>query len=113
MKPQYALRPVVGHLKPDCQEAVWWSLAVGSLEVPLKSPATHLMLEPNATKPDRFYDVDIARLTDQQVEILCKIMAAKFDVPIREVRDGMRGEHGLPIRADRLTAVTFDGRHFL
>lgn len=107
-----SLRPTFGSLDPSCEQAAWWSLLYGSLDVPLKSPVPHRALDVDG-EPEEYYMIDIGQLTDMQFERLAKIMSDKFNVPIAEVRAGMRGEHGVPIRAKLVTTVSFDARRIL
>lgn len=104
----------VGSLDPACPEAQWWSIIVGSLDVPLKGPVPVRATGPaELAEPQAVYLVDMNRLTEDQIEGICKVMSAKFDVPIDEVRQGIRAEHGLPIRADRIRTIAFDARMVL
>lgn len=107
------LRPTVGHLDPASPQAEWWSRITGSLDVPLKAPVPVPARLEEGEEPQLVYLVDVERLPEKQLEAICSVMAAKFGVPIDEVRAGIRGEHGLPIREDQMTTITFDGRLFL
>lgn len=112
---QTNLRPTVGHLDPDCEQAGWWKDLTGTLDVPLKSFVPHNSVIEAATGnvAEPFYLVDLTRMPQDQVEELAWFMAMKFRVDIKEVRDGFKGAHGLPIRARLFNSVTFDGRQVL
>lgn len=99
---------LVGTLDAACAEAQWWLTIVGTLDVPLRSPVPLLACLPEIEEAQQVYMIDLDRLTDRQIDSICHIMAAKFDVPLQEVCDGIRKDHGLPIRADRLTTLTFE-----
>lgn len=100
----------VGTLDPACPAAQWWLTIVGTLNVPLKSPVPQLAVGANGPEPQQVYMVDISRLTDQEIEGICKVMSAKHSVPLDEVRAGIREEHGLPILAEHVTLIAFDAR---
>lgn len=101
-----------GHMKPDSPSAEMWLSVYGSLEVPLESPLAFPMLN-SKDEVDLFYKVDLTRLSDYQIEDICHHMAKIFERPVQEVRQGVRGNYGIPIRASELNSIIFDGRQFL
>lgn len=108
-----ALHPTFGHFKPDCEQASWWKEIYGSHDVPLKSGLPHKATVPNHDDPQDCYLIDVKRLSPEQIEKICRTMATKFNVPIEEVREGVLGEHGVPVLAKNLSGVSFDARLFL
>lgn len=108
----------MGSLDPASPSAQWWFTIVGTFDVPLKSPVAELVSPelddaPDDGEPQRCYFIDLDRLTPQQIDNICVVMAVKFNVPVDEVRAGIRAEHGLPVMADHISNVIFDGRMLL
>lgn len=102
-----ALKPTIGHIDPNCERAEWWRHCYGSLDVPLLSPIPEWRRGPDGT-PQRFFKVDMRRLTDEQRERVAAFVADKFSVPIDDVRADMERD-GIPILADDVI-VSFDAR---
>jgi hypothetical protein len=109
------LRKTIGMLDPACPPASWWKDIVGSYAVPLKTCVPRMDKNPDTpeSEPELFYDVDVAELTEQQITEIAEIISREFKLELRDVLEGVRGAHGIPVRAQHLTTVIFDGRHFL
>lgn len=104
------LHATIGLLDPTCDQAVWWKEIYGSLDIPLKSFVSYRGNAPEGQEPEEFYDVDLDKLTDDQVEKVCQNIAERFQAPIDDVRAKLGEAHSLPIRAAIITSVAFDAR---
>ena len=99
-------RPAVGQMDPSCPTASWWVDIYGSLSVPLKSFIPHTACTPPGNHPPkRYYLIDVTRLTAPQVEQIIRVMSEQFHVPLEAVREGVYGEHGVPILAEHLVSI--------
>lgn len=106
-----ALRPTIGHIRPDSERAAWWREVYGSLEVPLVSPVPELGYKPDGLLA-QFFRVDVSKLTEEQLERAARFLAEKFGEPVESVREGILGDHGIPVLAEDVS-VTFDARRVL
>jgi hypothetical protein len=103
-----SIKPTTGQIKPDSDRAAWWRTVCGDLEVPLVSPLAKLLNVQGAE--DRFYEIDLARLTAEQLELVYQHVAERFKADIAEVRAELGEVKVLPIRASEIDHVVFDAR---
>lgn len=82
-----------------------WRYVFGSTTVPIKALMPRQTILPGIG-PTFVLDVDVSRLDAGQIERAAETISKRFDVPIDEVRQGILGEHGLPILCDELAATT-------
>ena len=102
-----AVKKSWAHLDPESDRADAWREAYGTLSVPIESPVPVRANSPIGVK--RFYKVDLARLTDEQLASALAVLAERFGYSAEEVRDGVFNGEGLPLLADDVT-VSFDPR---
>jgi hypothetical protein len=82
-----------------------WRYVFGSTTIPIMALMPRQTILPGIG-PAFVLDVDISRLDAGQIERAAETISKRFDVPIEEVRQGILGEHGLPILCDELAATT-------
>jgi hypothetical protein len=93
-------------MDPSCPTASWWVDIYGSLSVPLKSFIPHIARTPPGSQTaKRYYLIDVTRLTAAQIEQIVRVMSEQFNVPLKIVRDGVLGEHGVPVLAEHLVSI--------
>lgn len=102
-----SLKPTTGQIKPASDRAAWWRTVSADLEVPLVSPLTKL-LTVHGTE-ERFYEIDLARLTAEQLELVYQHVAERFKADLTEVREQLGEVKVLPILASEIDLVIFDG----
>lgn len=106
-----ALHPTVGTLKPDSEPAAWWKTITGDLDVPLCGPISMRIETPHGVK--ECYQIDVKRLTTNQLCLLAKRMSDRFNVPYAEVEKSIQGGAMCPILAEHFSTVAFDARRVL
>lgn len=103
-----ALQPTIGTLKPDTEQAIWWKEITGSLDVPLRGPLAEKINTPVGVK--ECYQIDVTKLTTNQMIALAKRMSQRFEIPYGEVEASIIGGAPCPILAEHFATVSFDGR---
>lgn len=98
-----------GHIHGDDTRAQAWVRVFGGIEVPLRSSIPVSGRGPDG-EPDRFFLVDIDRLTSDQFGRVVEYISTTFGLPTADVERDLRDPaHGLPILAEGVV-VSFDGR---
>lgn len=106
-----SLNPTIGRLKETSDRANWWLDIYGSLDVPLVGPTPVTMSVDGVD--DSFYLVDLSKLDEAQFEEVCQHVIKRFEVSADVVRNKLREDGNLPIRASEIESVVFDARLFL
>ncbi|MGH9685268.1 MAG: hypothetical protein ACRD4S_16860 [Candidatus Acidiferrales bacterium] len=88
-----------------------WADVLGTDTVPIESPNAHLGVFVGIGEA-QCYKVAVKQLSPEQIERIVAFVSEKFQISADEVRDGILGDHGLPILA-RDVLVSIDARAFL
>jgi len=101
-----SLKPTTATINESSPRAADWQKVFGSLEVQIKSPASHLVNI--LDEPKEAYFLDLDSLTEKQMTRLVSHIAWKFHV-LQSVVERDLKERGCPILAEDVI-VSFDLR---
>lgn len=88
-----------------------WRAVFGTDTLPVKSMLPEWASAPGIARA-QFYQLDLDALTVAQLGRLVQHTAAKFGLPIAEVRDGPV-EHGMPLLAEGLALTVYHPQRWL
>ncbi len=100
------------HLKSDSS---WRSVFPNGM-VPIKNwllARQGTMEGDNGDRPQEFYDVDLAKLTESQFDGIVKTLSQQSGAPVIVVRNGIKAQGTLPLRASHVSGTSSDCPAFL
>jgi hypothetical protein len=93
------------------ERAAEWREVFGTDSLPVKSMIPAWASAPGIARA-QFYQLDLDALTVEQLGRLVQHTAAKFALPVQQVRDGLV-EHGMPLLADGLAITVYHPQRWL